>query len=126
MSPSYQIPDLLSLSRSFELRTNRSCHYVTTASEASLLNLKKTTDVNLNVLTITEMTALRPTKAGLLAALCFADCDLPQLKFLTDFITILILSAGRRHLTRSLDESAWRGGNDESGIDCLGHHELFQ
>lgn len=126
MAPSYQLPDLLNLVQPFELRTNKSCRSATTASEAWLLGLK-TAELN-DVLTSPESTTLRPAKAGLLAALCFPACDPPQLRFFTDFLSILIISAERLKRARSLEESGWHeGDNDtEDGVKLLGRHNLFQ
>ena len=125
-SPSYQLPDLLSLTRTFELRTNRFCRSATVASEAWLLSLKKA-DMH-DALTEAEKTLLHTMKGGLLAAVCFPDCDLPQLRFLTDFLNMLFLSARRLQHTPNSDESGWKcGGQSETGNDhSLGHHELFQ
>lgn len=125
MSPSYQLPDLLSLSR-FELRTNPSCRTVTQVSEAWLLALKGP-ELD-NVLTKTELASLSSTKAGLLAALCFPGCDLPQLRFLTDFLTFLLLSDQRIRHAKGLPESGWPEGDigDKNGVDLLHHHALFQ
>ncbi|RDB21905.1 Alpha-muurolene synthase [Hypsizygus marmoreus] len=124
MSPSYQLPDLLSLSRPFELRTNRSCRCVTIASESWLLSLK--TPDFFDVLSESERRALSATKIGLLAALCFPGCDLPQLRFFTDFLSFLMLSAERILRARNVNESGWLDGDYEGGVDRLIYHELFQ
>jgi hypothetical protein len=126
MSPSYQLPDLLSLSRAFELRTNRSCRPVTLASEAWLLALKGP-ELN-HVLTRAESTTLSSKKAGLLAALCFPSCDLPQLRLLTDFLTILILSNERASHAKEFSNFGWSEGDIaiKDGANSLDHHALFQ
>ncbi|KAL1746793.1 isoprenoid synthase domain-containing protein [Schizophyllum fasciatum] len=85
---SYKLPDLLSLCEPFELRTNRACRPVMEASEAWLAGLP-------GVLTDRERSELRRMKIGLLAALCFPTCDQPQLRFVTDFWTLLIIGNRR-------------------------------
>ncbi|KAF9467542.1 isoprenoid synthase domain-containing protein [Collybia nuda] len=126
MSPSYQLPDLLSLSRPFELRTNQSCRTVTQASEAWLFALKGS-ELD-NTLTRAELASLSSMKAGLLAALCFPGCDPPQLRFLTDFLTFLILSDQRVRHAKQLPDSGWSEGDvgDKNGFDLLNNHALFQ
>lgn len=124
MSPSYQLPDLLSLCRPFELRTNRFCRPATTTSEAWLLGLK-TADSN-DVLTETERKDLRPTKAGLLAALCVPGCGQTQLRFFADFLSLLIVTNERTQGARDASESGWPKGGGGGGVDALGRHTLFQ
>ncbi|KAL1716522.1 isoprenoid synthase domain-containing protein [Schizophyllum commune] len=85
---SYKLPDLQSLCEPFELRTNRACRPVMEASEAWLTGLP-------DALTKRERGDLRRMKIGLLAALCFPTCDQPQLRFVTDFWTLLVV-ANRR------------------------------
>ncbi|KAF8057540.1 isoprenoid synthase domain-containing protein [Lyophyllum atratum] len=125
MSPSYQLPDLLSLCRPFELRTNRFCRPATTASESWLLELK-TADAAKDLLTGTERTSLRPAKAGLLAALCVPGCGQPQLRFFANLLSLLIIADERIHRACSVSESGWMDGGGVSGVDTLGHHALFQ
>ncbi|KAF5376433.1 hypothetical protein D9615_008650 [Tricholomella constricta] len=124
MSPSYQLPDLLSLCRPFELRTNVFCRPAMIASEAWLLGLK-TTDLN-DVLTETERTSLHATKTGLLAGLCVPSCGQPQLRFFADFLSFLIIADGRIKRAGDAEGSGWMDGDTESGIDSLTQHELFQ
>ncbi|KAF8063271.1 isoprenoid synthase domain-containing protein [Lyophyllum atratum] len=125
MSPSYQLPDLLSLCRPFELRTNRFCRPAMTASESWLLELKSA-DAAKDLLTGAERTSVRPAKAGLLAALCIPGCGQPQLCFFANFLSLLIIADGRIHRAWSVGESGWMDGGGVSGVDTLGHHALFQ
>ncbi|KAF8124283.1 isoprenoid synthase domain-containing protein [Mycena galopus ATCC 62051] len=81
---SVQLPDLLSLGRAFELRTNRHCHLVSSASENSFVTQQ-------NFLSDDEKTCLRSMKIGLWASVCFPTCDSPQLRLATDFLTALVV-----------------------------------
>jgi hypothetical protein len=123
MAPSYQLPDLLNLSRPFELRTNRSCRAVTLASEAWIIALKKTD--NDSVLTEPEQSSLHTMKIGLLAALCFPSCDGTPLRLLTDFLNFLVLADERIRVT-DMSELGWLVANRKNGLARLGDHELFQ
>ncbi|KAG5637505.1 hypothetical protein H0H81_004331 [Sphagnurus paluster] len=82
-------------------------------------------DLN-DVLTASEREILRPTKAGLLAALCAPRCGQPQLRFLADFLNLLIVANGRMYHARSVQESGWFKEDSECGVNSLGGHELFQ
>lgn len=82
MSTSFQLPDLLTLTGSFELHVNPWCHPVTVASEKWMLE----------ILEPEEFATLPLMKMGLLASLCFPSCDAPQLRLLTDFLTLLLYS----------------------------------
>ncbi|PSR74574.1 hypothetical protein PHLCEN_2v9751 [Hermanssonia centrifuga] len=83
---SYQLPDLVALcGETFELRTNNHCRNATLASqkwagEYGLLNEDEG-----------RKAAYSGLQVGLLAALCFPTCDLPQLRLATDFLTLLFL-----------------------------------
>ncbi|KAG5643456.1 hypothetical protein DXG03_000888 [Asterophora parasitica] len=92
------------------------------ASEAWLLGLK-TADLN-DVLTGTERTSLRPTKAGLLAGLCVPDCGQPQLRFFADFLSLLIIADVRIKRVGNVSDSVEHGAASQSGIDSLGQHDL--
>ncbi|KAJ7725206.1 isoprenoid synthase domain-containing protein [Mycena metata] len=97
---SVQLPDLLGLSRAFELRTNRHCHTVTSASETWFLSQQ-------NILTDAEKTALRSLKIGLWASVCFPTCDPPQLRLATDFLTALVTCNSRLARARTLGDCGW-------------------
>ncbi|KAF8229233.1 terpenoid synthase [Tricholoma matsutake] len=114
MAPSYQLPDLLLLSRSFELRTNHSCHRVSLASEDWLLGLKNT-DLD-SVLTKSEQSSLHAMKIGLLAALCFPSCDGTPLKLLTDFLNFLVLADERIRRVADMSDLGWRVTDRKSGL----------
>jgi hypothetical protein len=138
MSHSFQLPDLLGIINCLELRTNRFCPFATGTSEKWFFE-------ETNCLSPAELSYLRSTKLGLLAALCFPTCDAPQLRLLTDFLTMLFYSkiralsftqaaqAGHSIQTGSMwqtittecnnDESAIRR---ESGLDILENHVLFK
>ncbi|KAF9559391.1 terpenoid synthase [Agrocybe pediades] len=88
---SFQLPDLLSIVKPLELRTNRHCRAVTDASEKWFTGTLK----EQGELTETELSYLRPMKAGLLCSLCFPTCDAPQLRILTDLTTLLLYSGFR-------------------------------
>ena len=132
-SMSIQLPDLPTLTRAFELRANKACRSVTLSSEARFL--KPESDISLS----NSERAIVPTaKIGLLSGLCFPTCDPPQLRFLTDFMTVLMFAHQRLTLARNLPESGWRPSrtgavecnlpqeNTRSGIEILNEHELFK
>ena len=135
MSHSFQLPDLLGIISCLELRTNGFCPFATNTSEKWFFE-------ETNCISPAELSYLRPSKLGLLAALCFPTCDAPQLRLLTDFLTMLFYSniraisftqAGHSsnsiqamwHTTteRNDDESATRR---ESGLDILENHVLLK
>ncbi|KAJ7027533.1 isoprenoid synthase domain-containing protein [Mycena alexandri] len=97
---SVQLPDLLGMSRVFELRTNRHCHAVTSASENWFLTQQ-------NILTDAEKTALRSLKIGLWASVCFPTCDPPQLRLATDFLTALVTCNSRLARAQTLRDCGW-------------------
>ncbi|KAG9312389.1 isoprenoid synthase domain-containing protein [Chiua virens] len=80
MTTSLQLPDLLSMCSVFELRTNRHCRGVSQASEKWLLE----SDVSLSSM------AWGAAKPGLLAAACHPSADATQLRFIADFLSLLL------------------------------------
>ncbi|KAJ7641644.1 isoprenoid synthase domain-containing protein [Roridomyces roridus] len=86
-SPSVQLPDLLSVARTLELRTNPHCFTVSAASQAWFTAHPALTEA--------ERTSLASVKPGLWAAVCFPTCDPPQLRLVTDFLTALLISNTR-------------------------------
>lgn len=139
MSHSFQLPDLLGIISCLELRTNRFCPFATDTSEKWFF--KETN----NIISPTELSYLRSTKLGLLAALCFPTCDAPQLRLLTDFLTMLFYSNIRALSSISqagnssqATATVWnitteRKNDDEtatqrakSGLDILENHDLFK
>jgi len=83
------------------------------------------------MLTANELSYLRSTKIGLLAALCFPTCDAPQLRILTDFITAAIFS-GIRECTPGYSSGLDLKKNEpleeekpQSAVDILRNHEPF-
>ena len=141
-SVSIQLPDLPTLTRAFELRANKACRSVSLASEARFLRPNPASEPDNNfILSKTERTILPSVKIGLLSSLCFPTCDPPQLRFLTDFMTLLTFTHERLIRARNFAESGWVGdaaGSDESdelrpkeivvssGIEILNEHELFK
>ncbi|KAF9236127.1 isoprenoid synthase domain-containing protein [Melanogaster broomeanus] len=79
---SVQLPDLLSICSTFELRTNRHCRAVSQASERWLV----ASGVALRSL------EWRAAKPGLLAAACYPNTDAPQLRLITDLLSLLLYS----------------------------------
>ncbi|KAJ6558299.1 hypothetical protein B0H19DRAFT_1150717 [Mycena capillaripes] len=98
---SVQLPDLLSLSRSLNLRTNRHCQAVTAASENWFMTQ--------NILEEDERVALPSMKIGLWASVCFPTCDPPQLRLATDFLTALVICNSR--VARALTSGKTSFGN---------------
>lgn len=86
MTTSLQLPDLLSFCSIFELRTNRHCRGVSQASEKWLQE---------SGITLSAM-AWSAAKPGLLAAACHPSADATQLRFVTDFISLLLYDRERR------------------------------
>ena len=139
MSYSFQLPDLLGIISCLELRTNRFCPFATDTSEKWFSE-----EIN-NCISPAELSYLRSTKLGLLAALCFPTCDAPQLRLLTDFLTMLFYSnirafsltqAGHSSSSNATPDmwNATRERNDEesatrhqeNGLDILENHVLFK
>jgi hypothetical protein len=126
---SYQLPDLLSLIKPFELRTNRYCRVVTLASENWILD---NADNGLG-LDEKERVGLRGMKVGLLAALCYPTADAPQLRLATDFLTSVMYSGSRVLCSSSsLGSSEWacEGGGgarwDDEPYLLVADHALFR
>ena len=126
-SVSFQLPDLLSLTRAFDLRANKRCRTALEESEEWLMGLNHT--IGTRVLTEEEIERIPRQKMGLLAALCFPTCDTPQLRFVTDFLGLLVIA----------NERVKRGGGDVSGwaeiqgcidevdfVELLESHSLFK
>ncbi|KAK2467452.1 hypothetical protein APHAL10511_000307 [Amanita phalloides] len=144
-SLSIQLPDLPSLTRCFELRANKSCRSVALASESRFLDLSSDNPISLSN---AERALLSSAKIGLLSGLCFPTCDPPQLRFLTDFMTLLTFAHERLSHARNPTESGWEGLRSQttdssstdsklaegvkpkstarSGVDVLEKHELFK
>lgn len=124
----YQLPNLLSFYHAFELRTNRYCRAVTLASEQWLL------DSNTNILDEAERKALRGSKIGLWAALCYPTCDAPQLRLVTDFLSLLVYSNARVLYAAVLQQSQWTGDfpaecvgtSGQGALSCLESNVLFK
>ena len=136
MNHSFQLPDLLGIISCLELRTNRFCPFATATSEKWFLE-------EINIISPAELSYLRSTKLGLLASLCFPTCDAPQLRLLTDFLTILFYSNIRAlsctpngDSNNSIQDTMWhttKECNDdevaarrEDGLDILKNHVLFK
>ncbi|KAF8645362.1 hypothetical protein AX16_007865 [Volvariella volvacea WC 439] len=125
---SFQLPDLLNLTRPFELRTNRYCRDATEASEAWFMSLASGPAPKL-ALAAAELDGLKSIKAGLLAALCFPTVDAPQLRLLTDVLTVVFVVYGRLGSVGSLRESGWEFESDvsgRSGVEILEEHDLYK
>jgi len=131
---SFQLPDLLAIVGSLELRTNPHCHFVTDGYENWISGEP-------DMLTADELTYLRPAKLGLLAALCFPTCDVPQLRILTDFIVTMFYSGMREcapghssNLSNLMEEplrqsytmEVSKSEDRQSAIGILKVHELFK
>ncbi|KAJ7595493.1 isoprenoid synthase domain-containing protein [Mycena floridula] len=115
---SYQIPDLLAdgIGR-IPLRTNRHCLAVSRASETWILEQQAL-----------DSDRLSAAKIPLLAALCFPTCDLPQLRLVADFWTLLMFSKPFECLEPRLSQltltgtSRWKARFD----DCFRDFQLAQ
>jgi len=135
---SFQLPDLLNIVKALELRTNRHCRLVTDASEKWFTGTLK----EQGELSESELSYLRPIKAGLLCSLCFPTCDAPQLRILTDLTTLLLYSGFRdysfndcqpnRRLSWNFQSSLGRSGSKkalkmhEDGLEMLNRHTLLK
>jgi hypothetical protein len=131
LSHSYQLPDLLGIISCLELRTNRFCRFATDTSEKWILE-------ETDCISPAELSYLHSTKLGLLAALCFPTCDAPQLRLLTDLLTMLFYSNIRPfsfpgHSDASI-QAVWPAterndegvNHPESGLDILENDVLFK
>jgi hypothetical protein len=88
---SYKLPNLVALTRPFELRTNQNCRAVSFASEQWLLEPTDALDASGREALHDAKTGLSQ-RSGLLAALCYPTCDAPQLRLVTDFLGLLVCS----------------------------------
>ncbi|KAJ7841838.1 isoprenoid synthase domain-containing protein [Mycena leptocephala] len=111
-TPSVQLPDLLGLSRAFDLRTNRHCHAVSSASEKWFMAQQ-------NILNDEEKAALRSMKIGLWASVCFPTCDPPQLRVATDFLTALVACTSRLAQAQSLRDCGWYEEQSSDNLERL-------
>lgn len=124
-SQSFQLPDLLNIIGSLELRTNPHCRSSTDASEKWICK-------EIHALSQSELTSLRAAKIGLLAGLCFPTCDAPQLRLLIDLMTLLFYSGitgtngGRNWWVTCAGKADADADELESGIDILGSHDLLK
>ncbi|KAF8962913.1 isoprenoid synthase domain-containing protein [Flammula alnicola] len=130
LSHSFQLPDLLAIIGPLELRTNSHCRFATDVSEEWISK-------ELNILSECELSYLRSTKTGLLSALCFPTCDAPQLRVLTNFMTLLLYSSIRACTPNDSQRLLWEPkleqsesiekimGKSQSGVDMLRSHALL-
>ncbi|KAJ2935318.1 hypothetical protein H1R20_g1776, partial [Candolleomyces eurysporus] len=102
---SFQLPDLLALTSSFPFRVNRNCKFATDGSEGWLLS-QSTGNDNGPELSQNEREVLRSVKYGLLASLCSPTSDGPQLRVLTDFLSLVSISHGR--ILEGKEGHGWR------------------
>lgn len=121
-SKSFQLPDLLTIIEPLELRTNRHCKSTTDASAAwaaAELNLTETAHGYLGT-----------AKIGLLAGLCFPKCDAPQLRILTDFMTLVCCAAAAGEERDSAATTMWEAGGDgdttQEGVHALDGHAVLK
>ncbi|KZT30219.1 terpenoid synthase [Neolentinus lepideus HHB14362 ss-1] len=95
MVNSFQLPDLRSFCQPhFELRVNPRCRNATTLSECWIMDN--------GFMHRNQKPGLRGAKLGLLAATCYPTCDLGQLRFITDFMSLLIFSTKSMQLSSQL------------------------
>lgn len=111
---SYQLPDLPSLVRDFELHTNPHCHAI------SLSGPGKSTDDG------RDEARLRGMKAGLLASLCFPTCDAPQLKLLADLMSAFICIQVRLVDACDMRQCGWSSSEGEVQAGSGGWELLAQ
>ncbi|KAK7035380.1 hypothetical protein VNI00_011911 [Paramarasmius palmivorus] len=129
---SYQLPDLLSLTRPFDLRTNKSCRAVGIESEQWLADLGSELDYDETTLKAAELELVPKLKIGLLASLCFPTCDAPQLRLAADFWALIIIANER--IKAGVGERGGHGWNEvpEGAIsnngftELLNTHDLFK
>ncbi|KAJ2929519.1 hypothetical protein H1R20_g7579, partial [Candolleomyces eurysporus] len=102
---SFQLPDLLALTSSFPFRVNRNCKFATDGSEGWLLS-QSTGNDNGPELSQNEREVLQSVKYGLLASLCSPTSDGPQLRVLTDFLSLVFIS--HRRILEGKESHGWR------------------
>ncbi|KAG9225377.1 hypothetical protein PLEOSDRAFT_1069096 [Pleurotus ostreatus PC15] len=111
---SYQLPDLTSLVRDFELHTNPHCHAISlTSGPGKLINER-------------DKACWRGMKAGLLASLCFPTCDAPQLKDLADIMSAFICIQVRLVGACDMGECGWTPSEGEGQVGSGGWELLAQ
>ncbi|ESK89940.1 hypothetical protein Moror_788 [Moniliophthora roreri MCA 2997] len=129
---SYQLPDLLSLTRPFDLRTNKSCRTIGIESEQWLTDLSSELEYDDTTLKPAEVQLIPKLKIGLLASLCFPTCDAPQLRLASDFWALIIVSNER--VKAGANERGGHGWNDvpedsisnKGFVELLNTHDLFR
>ncbi|KAJ8522795.1 hypothetical protein ONZ45_g680 [Pleurotus djamor] len=119
---SFQLPDIPSVIRDFELHTSPYCRSVSDASEewfrqTHLANSRLSKE-EFEV----EDGKLRGIKAGLLAALCFPNYDAPQLRLLTDFLTVVVWINMRMIKATDAVECGW----DRASEPLVGDHQSWE
>jgi len=92
-----QLPDILFICSPFELRTNKHCKAVSQASEKWL------TDSGGALASVNW----RPLKVGLLAAACYPTADVPQLKLITDVLSLLMYQIDQADWERAPISDPW-------------------
>ncbi|KAJ8075495.1 hypothetical protein PM082_021125 [Marasmius tenuissimus] len=126
-STSFQLPDLLSLTREFDLRANKRCHTALEESEEWLTGLNDTAGTR--VFTQGEIERIHGQKMGLLAALGLPTCDTPQLRLVADFLGLLVI-ANERVKRGNGDATDWAeiGGfiNEVDFVGLLESHSLLK
>jgi len=118
----FQLPDLILLTDplTYSLRVNQHCRAVSEASGAWLQSL----GLDLDVDSINELGSLKGLKLGLLAALMFPACDPPQLRLLTDVLSLMFLSNAQ--WARRGEEGLWNSTSKaELPLEILSSHNIL-
>jgi hypothetical protein len=124
----------LALVRDFKLQANKWCKEVTTASEKWFLENPELDDAARRV--FEPRSTLHGTKSGLLASLCCPTCDIPQLRLVTDFLTVLAISNSRTLFATVDGPGEWieervggsgpPGGAEKTRRLGIANHRLFR
>jgi hypothetical protein len=119
MAPSYQLPDLPLFVQTIELRTNPAL------CRAMLEDAEKwfSSPGRLPIPVLREH--LSSMKIGLLAAVCFPSSDPNRLRFLADFLTVVVLFSEHIKETPQAASPCWNNVNDEDGIQTLFSNTFF-
>ncbi|KAL0948253.1 hypothetical protein HGRIS_010850 [Hohenbuehelia grisea] len=117
---SLQLPDLLALTRDFELHINPHCRVVSDAVEAWWIDPRNATMFAPN-----NGEDLRNMKAGLLAALVLPASDSPQLTLVAHFLTALLYFQQRMATATSLVDCGWEHLSESNGLSFLDSNKVF-
>ena len=120
---SYHLPDVIGIVSTLSLRTNHHCRIASQTAKRRVLDSA--------LLNAREAEWIGSMKVGLLMALCFPTCDIPQLTLLCE-AGLWTVIAGMRTIECSEQGRIWQSLEEEQnlaaleGIDIMKSHKLLQ